>query len=152
MDLYRYFHPHHNPRLRNTCLRLQELAELEQAAAELNRAVRRAKIRGRNVPVGGIREEHFDELLSALDYIVTTLAALTSAHPGDSMETMLELLRERKDAPGWETWSRLLRQRLDLLNQYDNCSLSESEEANTSENGPVIVPGISEIPRSSGAK
>ena len=35
MDLYRYFHPHYNPRLRKVPLRLQELAELEQKQSEL---------------------------------------------------------------------------------------------------------------------
>ncbi len=48
MDLYRYFHPHHNPRLLLVPLRLQELGELEQAAAELKKAVRRAAIRSEN--------------------------------------------------------------------------------------------------------
>jgi hypothetical protein len=45
MDIYRYFHPHHNPRLRTTPIRLQELNELEEAARELRRAIERAGLR-----------------------------------------------------------------------------------------------------------
>ena len=117
MDLYRYFHPHHNPRLRKTSLRLQEIGELQQAASELRKAVRCAEIRTENAPVGGLRKDHFSELLVAMDYLVESLTTLTEAHPGDGPEVVHELLRERKDAPGWENWSRLLRQRLDLVEQ-----------------------------------
>lgn len=117
MDLYRYFHPHYNPRLRTTPLRLQEIGELEQAASELQRALERAELRTGNSNVGGIRREHFSEVLEAANYIVNSLSTLTKAHPGDSNETMLQLLHEREDAPGWENWSRLLKQRLKLLGQ-----------------------------------
>ncbi len=116
MDLYRYFHPHHNPRLRSKPLRQIELAELEQAASEMHKAVRRAQIRTNNAPTGPIRAEHFEEMLAALNYLLETLAVLNDAHPGDETSEMYELLSERSAAPGWESWSQLLRQRLELLN------------------------------------
>ena len=122
MDLYRYFHPHHNPRLQKTPVRLQELAELEQAAVELTKAVKRAEIRTAHAPVDPLRERHFSEVLRALHYVVESLSELTGAHPGDDLKTMLELVRERKDAPGWENWTELLRQRLKLMKE---CELAD---------------------------
>lgn len=113
MDLYRYFHPHHNPRLRHVPLRMQEVAELEQAANELKKAVERAKVRAESAEIGGIKGEHFSEILVALDYAVESLGILSRAHPGDEMNVMYQLLEERKDAPGWENWARLLKQRMD---------------------------------------
>lgn len=119
MDLYRYFHPHHNPRLRNKPVRLQELRELEQSAIELHKALKRAEIRSAEAPIGGIQAEHFGEILRAMDYIVESLGTLCEAHPGDETEVMREMLHERSDAPGWENWARLLRQRLRIMGQYD---------------------------------
>ncbi|MCB0344789.1 MAG: hypothetical protein KDD66_06720 [Bdellovibrionales bacterium] len=115
MDLYRYFHPHHNPRLRSKPVRQLELAELEQAASEMHKAVRRAQIRTTNAPAGPIRAEHFEEMLIALNYLLETLGTLNDAHPGDDTSEMYELLAERAEAPGWESWTQLLRQRLELL-------------------------------------
>lgn len=115
MDLYRYFHPHHNPTLRATALRLQEIAELNQAAVELRKALRRAQIRTANSPIGEIKEEHFQDMLTAIDYIVEALSTLSEAHPGDDLGTMKHLLKERSDAPGWENWARLLQQRLRVV-------------------------------------
>ncbi|MCB0322254.1 MAG: hypothetical protein KDD69_01740 [Bdellovibrionales bacterium] len=124
MDLYRYFHPHHNPRLRTVALRHQELGELEQAARELKNAIKRAEIRSANAgdqqAQSGIPQaEQFSDVLAALEFVVTTLGSLTSAHPGDSRDTMQALLKERYDAPGWENWTRLLQQRLELVRQHD---------------------------------
>ena len=119
MDLYRYFHPHHNPRLRVTPMRLQELAELEQAAIELGKAIKRAHIRTGRAPIGDLCEEQFNHVLEAAQALVQGLSDLTTAHPGDDLTTMKQLLRERRDAPGWETWSRLLRQRLELMQDYE---------------------------------
>jgi hypothetical protein len=126
MDLYRYFHPHYNPRLKATPLRLQELGELEQAATELKRALERAKLRISQHSVGGIRTEHLDEILIAMNYVVESLGTLTNAHPGDDNETMAQLLRERADAPGWENWARLLKQRLSIAGQYETMPESSS--------------------------
>jgi hypothetical protein len=119
MDLYRYFHPHHNPRLRKHPLRLQELGELQLAACELHKAIERAEIRSANSPLSPITEEHFAELARAMEYVTDTLGILTNAHPGDDLPTMKELMQEREEAPGWESWVRLLKQRLELVTQYD---------------------------------
>lgn len=115
MDLYRYFHPHHNPRLRSKALRQIELAELEQAVSELRKALRRAQIRTSNSDSGPIRSEHFEEMMIAANYLQDSLSTLNEAHPGDDTAEMYEILAERSDAPGWESWSQLLRQRLELL-------------------------------------
>ena len=115
MDLYRYFHPHHNPRLRSVQIRLQELCELKQSAEELKRAIERAEIRAQNAPRPPIKSEHFKEILTALDYVVESLGVLEKAHPGDDDEAMKALLSERADAPGWENWGRLVKQRLSIL-------------------------------------
>jgi len=131
MDLYRYFHPHHNPRLRNVPVRLQELAELEQSASELRKALKRAEIRTENSPIGGIRKEHFSEILVALDYIVESLETLREAHPGDSQRTMLQILKERENSPGWENWARLLHQRLDLVKQFNSYPNERNNEQKT---------------------
>lgn len=119
MDLYRYFHPHHNPRLKHSPLRLVELSELLQASIELKRAVQRAEIRAGNAPCGAIESEHFDDALVALEYVVETLQTLARAHPGDHFDGMTQLLKERQHAPGWENWTRLLRERLNILEQYE---------------------------------
>ena len=126
MDLYRYFHPHHNPRLKAIPLRLQELGELEQAATELKRALERAKLRTARHSVGGIRPDHIDEILIAMDYVVDSLSILTKAHPGDDSEAMTQLLGEREDAPGWENWARLLKQRMLIAEQYETVPESAS--------------------------
>ncbi|MCC6220908.1 MAG: hypothetical protein IT291_06685 [Deltaproteobacteria bacterium] len=120
MDLYRYFHPQHNPRLKKVPVRLIELAELEQASTELKHALQRAQARTQSAPIGAIRDEHFSDLIIAADFIIESLSTLSKAHPGDSTETLLNMLEERRNAPGWENWASLLRQRLDLLSQFDN--------------------------------
>jgi len=117
MDLYRYFHPHHNPRLRQVPLRLIELGELEQASIELKNALQSARIRAENAPVVGASAENINQLLIAVDYIIESLEAIVRAHPEDSLEVLEEMLKERKNAPGWETWSTLLRERLSLLQE-----------------------------------
>jgi len=115
MDLYRYFHPHYNPRLRGVGVRLQELGELEQAAVELCKALERAEIRSEINPVDKVNKERFSEIVHALDFVVNSLRDLTKAHPGDSLEEMHAMLKERSKYPGWENWSRLLKQRLRLI-------------------------------------
>ncbi len=125
MDLYRYFHPHYSPRLKNTPLRLQELAELELAAQELKRALERAEMRVKKNPVvAGITGDHFSEILVAANYLADSLATVANAHPGDSEETMLEMIKERSESPGWESWVRLLKQR---LNGSNNRSVIQTE-------------------------
>jgi hypothetical protein len=112
LDLFKFFHPHHNPRLRTVPLRLQELAELEQAAGELRRAVRRAKLRCECAPLGGILPEHFSEILNGLDYVVESLSTLTAAHPGDDVATIFQMVEERRKIPGWETWTEIVTEKL----------------------------------------
>ena len=131
MDLYRYFHPHYNPRLRKVSVRLVELGELEQGAVELRKAIERMQVRTENAPVGEIRAEHFSELLVALDYVVETLSTLMKAHPGDDLVALFQLLDERKGAPGWENWVRLLRQRLEIICQYGDELLSTGARTGT---------------------
>lgn len=114
MDIFRYFHPHHNPRLRSVPLRLQEVAELEQAALELKKALQRAQIRTESSPVEPIHGEHFNEIISAMHYVLDSLHTLHEAHPGDDFETVARLLEERKNTPGWENWVRLLQERMHL--------------------------------------
>ena len=116
MDLYRYFQPHHNSRLRKAPLRLQEWAELEQAAAELKKALKRAQIRTNDTlkEQSPYDQESLSDILLAIDYIVNNLANLTSLHPGDEPADLSNLLKERKNSPGWENWTRMLEQKLEL--------------------------------------
>lgn len=114
MDLYRFFHPHHNPRLRNKPLRLQELSELELAARELHRALGRANLRlsSFDTPVPS------DLMIAASDSIELAsdlLHQMVELYPEDSEDDMRTLLEERKTAPGWEAWCNLLTERLEML-------------------------------------
>lgn len=151
MDLYRYFHPHHNPRLLATPVRLQEFAELEQAAIELKRALERAELRTAQHPVGGINAGHVNGLIVAMNYVVESLSTLTHAHPGDSQETMREILREREDAPGWENWSRLLRQRLELETQYERPAAPAKNLSGELLKSESVEPGLPEDPMAGAA-
>jgi len=133
MDLIRYFHPHHNPRLRSRELRLQEVSELEQAAIELKKALRRAEVRSEAVEKKGetqtpLRKEHFNQLQVAMEYVVESLGTLSQAHPGDETPAMYQLLEERKEAPGWENWARLLKERLELANPSPKGNTSEHNQ------------------------
>ena len=118
MDLFRYFHPHYHPRLRRVPLRLQELGELELAAKELSRAVRRAQIRsenrfGQSAQINSdISPEKLAEIVSSLDFASNRLSALINLHPGDSADDMESLIEERKSISGWENWSRIVKERL----------------------------------------
>jgi hypothetical protein len=109
MDLYRYFHPHHNPRLRHTPLRLQELGELEQAARELFRAVRRARIRT------GETDSELGLVCSLMETLVCRLQTLREAHPGDTTAEILQIAHEREETSGWEQWAMLVTERLTAL-------------------------------------
>ena len=117
MDLYRYFHPHHNPRLSSKPLRLLEIGELIQAAVEFQNAVRRAQIRMERAPNQDDDSEKLANVMLALDFVIDSLNHISERSPEDDIETMYEMLEERKNAPGWENWTRLLRERLSLLEQ-----------------------------------
>lgn len=133
MDLFRYFHPHHHPRLRRVPLRLQELGELELAAKELCRALRRAQIRSENrfgpnaLPNGEISAEKLAEVASSLDFASNRLLALMHQHPGDSVDDMERLIEERKSISGWENWSRIVKERLNdsiILRKAAGCLIA----------------------------
>lgn len=112
MDIYRFFHPHHNPRLHSTPLRQQELGELEQSASELLKALERAQKRTARKAPGAILPQHFNDLLKAMRFVLNSLETLCDAHPGDSPETLYDLIQERSELTGWETWTSLLHEQL----------------------------------------
>lgn len=114
MDIYWFFHPHHNPRLHSTALRMQEIGELEQVAIELRKALERAKLRTSRAPGGIILPGHFEGILKAIRFVERSLRTLGDAHPGDSEETRSELLRERSRFAGWKAWSTLFGEHLAL--------------------------------------
>jgi hypothetical protein len=112
MDIYRYFHPHHNPRLFSTPLRQQELSELEQASSELRKALERARLRTERGTPSRILPSHFDDLLKAVKFIESSLQTLCDAHEGDTIEILKELVAERRGLRGWETWARIVTEQL----------------------------------------
>ncbi|MCB0329517.1 MAG: hypothetical protein KDD70_07635 [Bdellovibrionales bacterium] len=112
MDIYRYFHPHHNPRLFSTPLRQQELSELEQASSELRKALERARLRTERAPAGRILPSHFDDLLKAVRFLESSLQTLCDAHEGDSTDVLEELVEERVSLRGWEAWTRIVMEQL----------------------------------------
>ena len=112
MDIYRFFHPHHNPRLHNTALRQQEISELEQAASELRKALDRARLRTERKSAAPIMPEHFNDIIKAMRFVEASLQTLCDAHPGDGHDAMRELIRERSEFTGWESWVSLLREQL----------------------------------------
>lgn len=119
MDIYRFFHPHHNPRLHSTPLRQQELGELEQAASELLKALERAKQRTVRKAPPPILPQHFADIIKAMHFVVSSLETLSDAHPGDTPEELLELIDERSELKGWESWTTLLEEQL-TSSQYSS--------------------------------
>lgn len=112
MEIYRFFHPHHNPRLITVPLRQQELSELEQAAAELRKALVRAQQRMEKKPVAPLMPQHFADIIKAMNFVERSLQTLCDAHPGETREQLMTLLAERDDNPGWEHWSELVKEQL----------------------------------------
>jgi hypothetical protein len=108
MDIYRFFHPHHNPRLHSTPVRQQELGELEQAAAELRKALERAQQRTIRKAAAPILPSHFVDIIKAMRFVESSLETLCDAHPGDSRSQLLDMINERSAFSGWETWTALL--------------------------------------------
>ena len=117
MDIYRFFHPHHNPRLHSTPLRQQELSELEQAASELRKALERAQSRTMRKPAGAILPGHFTDIIKAMRFVEYSLQTLCDAHPGDPHNVLVDLVNERSSFSGWETWTSLLKEQLALSAQ-----------------------------------
>jgi hypothetical protein len=124
MDIYRFFHPHHNPRLHSTPMRLQELLELEQASAELRKALERAMRRTKRKRKGPVLPSHFADIIKAMRFVETSLETLCDAHDGDSEIEMNDLIHERSHFSGWEAWVSLLRQQL-LMQEDERESLGE---------------------------
>jgi len=106
MDIYRYFHPHHNPRLGNTPIRYTELNELQQAAAELRKAIERAQQRISRQPVPPILPEHCSDIVKAARFIESSLQTLCEVHSGDSNEELEDIAAERSSSAGWEAWTQ----------------------------------------------
>ncbi len=129
MDIYRFFHPHHNPRLHSTPLRQQELSELEQAASELRKALERAQLRTVRKSCAPILPDHFNDLLKAIRFVENSLQTLCDAHPGDSRYVLLDLIEERSDLSGWETWTNLVMEQLAAEPHEEEASESESDSA-----------------------
>ena len=112
MHIYRFFQPHHNPRLLKTPLRQLEISELEQAASELRKALERAQQRAGRKSLPPIMSEHFVDLLKALRFVEHSLQTLCDAHPGDAPNVLLEMIQERRELMGWEAWTSLLEEQL----------------------------------------
>lgn len=112
MDIYRFFHPHHNPRLHSTPLRQQELGELENAASELRKALERAQKRTERGRPGRILPSHFTDILKAARFVEASLETLSDAHEGDGEGELQELLVERESFIGWEAWTSHLKEHL----------------------------------------
>lgn len=128
MDIYRFFHPHHNPRLHSTPLRQHELSELEQAASELSKAIERAAQRTARKPVAPIMPQHFTDIMRAMGFIVSSLQTLCDAHPGDPPQVLQELISERAELRGWEAWCALVNEQLSSkILDDEQGSLSKSE-------------------------
>jgi N-methylhydantoinase A/oxoprolinase/acetone carboxylase beta subunit len=112
MDLYRFFHPHHNPRLNNVPIRYAELSELLQATTELRKALERAQHRTSKAPCDPILPEHFVDAIKASKFVEAALQAISEAHPGDSTEVLKEVVRERSNTSGWDAWTRSVQETL----------------------------------------
>lgn len=115
MDLYKYFQPHHNARLRQKAVRHQEIGELLEAALELGRACERAALRQKESAVPELSEEQFNNLLISVHNAVQILTEMGEEHPGDEKNDLEKLLEERAELSGWENWSRIMRERLNSL-------------------------------------
>lgn len=106
MDIYRFFHPHHNPRLVNTAMRYTELSELLQAAVELRKALERAQQRTSRQARPPILPEHFADIIKAQRFIEASLQTLCEVHPGDTTDELEGIVTERASSSGWEAWTR----------------------------------------------
>jgi hypothetical protein len=155
MDIYRYFHPHHNPRLYNTPLRQQELSELEQAAAELRKGLERAQKRCSRASSPPIMDCHFGDVIKAIRFVENSLQTLCDAHPGDGAQTLFDLVSERSEFSGWEAWTSLVREQLSSkiqasagLEQHQAVSVDQPARRNRGDDfmrPKVLLDGASEV-------
>lgn len=140
MDIYRFFHPHHNPRLHSTPPRQQELSELEQAAAELRKAVDRMQQRATRRPIPPIMSEHFTDILKAMRFVEVSLQTLCDAHPGDSGKELRDLVNERSELTGWDAWTSLIREQLNSPTLLD--VIGDDGSGDDDENGGDAKPRL----------
>ena len=127
MDIYRFFHPHHNPRLHNCAVRQQELGELEQAASELRKALDRAMKRAERQASPPILPQHYTDIIKAARFVELSLKTLYDAHSGDSRAELLDLINERSAFAGWESWASLLREQLGSLEDSNEDRVTDSK-------------------------
>jgi hypothetical protein len=100
--------------LHSTPVRQQEISEIEHAAAELLKSLKRMQLRTKRKPVGPILTEHFANVIKAMDFVERSLQTLCDAHPGDTQQQLAELIEERSDCSGWENWCGLVREQLKI--------------------------------------
>ena len=126
MDLFRYFKPHHNPKLHDIPPRSQEFYELLQAAKEFNLAVQRAQIRIE--ASSKIRTDNLikiidhdtnqrikvelDNCVLSLNFIESAMLKIIESIPSDSLDDLHDMIQEREGLTGWENWVLLLRESL----------------------------------------
>jgi hypothetical protein len=105
MDIYRFFHPHHNPRLVNTALRYTELSELLQAAVELRKALERAQQRTTRQAIPPILSEYFTDIIKVERYMEKSLQIFCEMLPGDSEGELQRVASERSFSSCWVAWT-----------------------------------------------
>lgn len=124
MDLYRFFHPHHNPRLRSVKIRLQELTEISLAIKEISRVLMRSK---RRLGEDGLFSDNMDDTINAIDLAHSIIETTIRNYPEDSPEDLENMLVERTGAPGWEAWCKLVESRLDYIKRERDSRVNEME-------------------------
>ncbi|MCB0339063.1 MAG: hypothetical protein KDD53_05645 [Bdellovibrionales bacterium] len=110
------------------------MSELEQAAAELKKAILRAQQRVSRRPTPPIVPEHFNDIIKAISFVEHSMQTLCDAHESDSPEVLAQLVEERSSYSGWENWSNLLREQLDSM----EAELPQSEPEMASDQDPFV--------------
>ncbi len=105
MDIYRFFHPHFNPRLLNIPIRQQELNDLEQAACEFKKASQRLIQRFKRHPLKELKLRRLKKLMRLAENLESELKLLQNEHPGDTPSTLKEMVLERFNCTGWLAWA-----------------------------------------------
>ena len=130
MDLFRYFKPHHNPKLHDIPPRSQEFFELLQAAKEFSLAVQRAQVRiesSSKIRQNGIMKivdhdtnekikNQLGNCVLSLNFIESALSHIIEKIPPDSLGDLEDLIKEREGLVGWENWVMLLKESLSSMN------------------------------------
>jgi hypothetical protein len=117
-------------------MRQQEFAELFQAALELTRASKRALLRTEQLELANkttktenpTPSSKLREAIEAMQFTVDVLHEVAKDYPEDNISTMKQLLQERKNAPGWETWGQLLKQRVKISEITTNLLQREEDQ------------------------